>query len=87
MYIGVRSVKAIDDFKLLLVFDNNEEKVFDMTGYLEYGLFKELKDKKMFKTVHINFDSIEWANGADLDPEILYTDSKALTESCQKNHI
>lgn len=46
-----------------------------MKPYLETGIFKELEDVSLFKTVKINFDSIEWDNEADFDPEILYVKS------------
>ena len=46
-----------------------------MKPYLDKGIFQELKDKKKFKTVRVSFDSIEWANQADIDPEILYEKS------------
>ncbi len=36
-------------------------------------------DKKIFNTVTVEFDSISWNNGADLDPEVLYEDSLPLT--------
>ena len=75
MYKGIKSVTALEDYKLLLTFKNNEERIFDMNEYLDKGIFTELRDKKMFKTVHVSFDTIEWANGADLDPEILYNES------------
>lgn len=81
MYIGVKSVKAIENYRLILTFENNERKIFDMKKYLDYGLFKELKNEKKFKTVHVKFDSIEWNNGADFDPEILYTDSESLVNT------
>ena len=32
----------------------------------------------MFNTVHVSFDTIEWNNEADLDPEILYKESQVL---------
>jgi hypothetical protein len=75
MYIGVKSVKPLNEYKLLLTFKNNEERIFDMNEYLNKGIFTELKNIKMFRTVHVSFDSVEWANGADLDPEILYNES------------
>ena len=81
MYVGVKEVKPLDDYKLLLTFENNEEKIFDMKSYLDHGIFSELKDKKKFKTVHVSFDSIEWSNGADLDPEVLYNESKEKAKS------
>lgn len=75
MYIGVKSVSIIDEYKLLLVFENDEKKVFDITPYLEIGLFSQLKYRKTFNSVRISFDTIEWVNGLDLDPEILYAES------------
>ena len=34
-----------------------------------------LKDDKLFYTVKKSFDTIEWANEADFDPETLYQKS------------
>ncbi len=64
------------DYQLLLTFENGEKRLFDMHEYINKGVFSELSDERLFKTVHISFDTIEWENGADLDPEILYQDSK-----------
>ncbi len=72
MYKAVKDVKVVSDYKLYLKFENGIEKIFDMEPYLEYGIFKELKDKKTFETVRVCFDSIEWENNADIDPELLY---------------
>jgi hypothetical protein len=76
MYLAIRNVKPQDDYMLLLTFENGEKRQFDMKPYLEIGLFKELKDPNLFKTVKTSFDSIEWANDADFDPEILYQKSQ-----------
>ncbi len=78
MYLSVVNVKPLKDYKLLLKFENKEEKIFDMKPYLDIGKFQELKDEKLFKTVKISFDTIEWNNGLDFDPEILYEKSSAL---------
>ena len=75
MYLAVKNVKAIENYLLLLKFENNEEKIFDLKPYLNIGKFKELKDEKLFKSVKISFDSIEWDNCLDLDPELLYQES------------
>jgi hypothetical protein len=72
MYLSVKDVKPQDDYLLLLTFENGEKRQFDMKPYLDLGIFKELKDLKLFKTVRTSFDSIEWDNEADLDPELLY---------------
>ncbi|MBE6051057.1 MAG: DUF2442 domain-containing protein [Clostridium sp.] len=75
MYLSVKQVKPLEDFKLLLTFENGEARIFDMNPYLEKGIFKELKDIRMFNSVKVSFDSIEWQNEADMDPEVLYEDS------------
>jgi len=73
--MAVKEVKTQNDYTLLLRYKNGELRQFDMKPYLELGIFQELKDPLMFNTVKPSFDSIEWANEADLDPEILYKNS------------
>jgi hypothetical protein len=75
MYLAVKSVKPLPNYKLLLTFENDETRLFDMNPYLDKGIFKELRDSSLFYTVKVNFDSVEWANEADLDPEFLYEES------------
>jgi hypothetical protein len=81
MYLSITNVKALKDYKLLLKFENDEERIFDITPYLEIGKFQELKDEQLFKTVRVSFDTIEWDNGLDLDPELLYEKSKSIAVS------
>ena len=77
MYLAVTDVKPLKNYQLLLTFENNEIKIFDMKPYLDKGIFSELKEEKKFRSVRVSFDSIEWCNQADLDPEFLYNKSKA----------
>jgi len=75
MYLTVKNVQPQDDYLLLLTFENGEKRQFDMKPYLNIGIFRELKDLTLFKTVRKSFDTIEWSNDADIDPEILYQNS------------
>ena len=79
MYLAVTSVSPLENHKLLLSFENKEKRIFDVTPYLEYGKFAELKDGELFNTVRLAFDSIEWANKLDLDPEFLYWKSQPIS--------
>jgi len=74
MYLSVKDVKALDDYKLIITFQNGEVKLFDMTPYLQKGIFKELQNISMFKSARVSFDTVEWENEADIDPETLYED-------------
>ncbi len=75
MYPSVKNVKPLKKNILLLNFDNGEVKIFDMKPYLDQGLFKELNDESIFNSVHVSFDTVEWSNGVDICPEILYEQS------------
>jgi hypothetical protein len=72
MYLAVTSVKALENYRLLLTFENDEKRVFDVSPFLDKGMYSELKDPKLFQTIHVSFDSIQWANQLDFDPEFLY---------------
>jgi hypothetical protein len=76
MYLAVKSVKPLDGYRLLLRFENEEERFFDVSPFLETGQFAALKDVSLFNSVKVSFDSIEWANHLDFDPEFLYRQSK-----------
>ena len=68
----VVNVEVLEDYKLLLTFDNNVKKIKDMKPYLEKGVFKKLKDKDFFNSVKISFGTISWDNEIDLCADNLY---------------
>lgn len=72
----VQRAVARPDYQVELLFDNGEKRLFDMVPYLDCGVFAELKDRKLFETVRVSFDAVEWDNGADLCPEVLYEKSR-----------
>ena len=47
----IKEVKALDNYKILVTFDNNEKRIKDMKPYLEKGIFRKLKDKVFMKQV------------------------------------
>ncbi len=87
MYLSIVNVKPLEDYNLLLTFENGEERIFDVSPYLNMGRFSELKELSLFNTVRVNFDSIEWGNQLDLDPELLYFKSMKLKKSAHNNSL
>jgi hypothetical protein len=81
----VEKVTPMSGYKLFLTFTNGEEGVFDMTPYLEKGMFTELKNPSTFKSVKVFLGSIQWINGLDLCPDTLYLESRK-SEIIQKGH-
>uniref|UniRef100_UPI004056C571 DUF2442 domain-containing protein n=1 Tax=Candidatus Electronema sp. TaxID=2698783 RepID=UPI004056C571 len=74
----VKNAVPDNDYTVKIVFDNGEEKLFDVKPYLEKGIFQELKNMQIFKTVRPVMGSIQWKNGQDFCPDTLYLQSKGL---------
>ena len=81
MHPTIRSVQATDDYRLILDYDNSERRIFDVASILDFGRFSELKDIRKFKQIRVSFDTIEWENELDLDPEYLYRNSEPEPEA------
>ena len=78
MYPSIKNVKANEDHILTLNFDYGENGILDLKPFLDFGVFRKLRDMKLFRQVRIVFDTVEWAEGIDLAPEFVY-------EKCQKS--
>ena len=69
------AVETLENYEILVTFDNGEKRIFDVKPYLEYPAYKELKINALFKTVKIAGLSIEWIHGQDICPDELYFNS------------
>ncbi|WOG30135.1 DUF2442 domain-containing protein [Endozoicomonas sp. 8E] len=82
---AVKSVQALENYKLHIEFENDELKEFDVSPYLEKGIFVELKDINYFKQVRVSFGSIEWPNEQDFSKDTLYLLGVTIQSSSQKH--
>lgn len=86
----IKAVKPIENYTLLLTFDNGEFKQYSMIDELN-GVFTILRDKEKFNQVFINevgniawnidnnIDSSKhWENQIDLCKDMLYMESKTV---------
>lgn len=62
----------LSNYIVKLYYDNNEVKMFELTPFLHLPIYKNLKDEALFKKITINYNTIQWANNIDIDPESLY---------------
>jgi hypothetical protein len=65
-----------DKYQLYLKFEDGKEGIVGVNQLIEFtGIFAPLKDFNYFKIVKINAEwgTIYWDNGADLDPDVLYS--------------
>ena len=84
MYIVPKPVeiKILEDYKIWLKFENGEQKIFNMEKYMQEKFYQKLRNRKYFQNVKISGNTIEWENGEDVAPELLYYDS-ILEKECK----
>jgi len=71
-------VKPLEQYRLLITFDNEEKRVFDVAPYLSDIFFPPLRNPAIFQTARINPITVEWAGGIDICPDELYCNSKSI---------
>ena len=60
------------EHRLLLEFDNGETRLFDLTPWLDKGVFRALRDSPEFAQVRVVDGSVEWPGEIDLSYDTLY---------------
>jgi hypothetical protein len=73
-----KKVQYKSPYKLIIVFDNNEEKEFNLSPYLQYPVYERLKDEAYCMKARIQNGIVIWDNETDMDPDTLYLESSTL---------
>lgn len=76
--LDVVSVVPQQDYMLLLTFDNNEQRLFDMRSCLEKKPFLKLKSLPFFMTARVEEGTVVWPGNIDIDPETLWHCSRVV---------
>jgi hypothetical protein len=84
----VKKVRPLANYLLELIFDNGEIRLFDASPYLSFGIFTELRDQSLFKSVTPFMGGIKWQNNQDFCPDTLYEESAPIdSQEHVKNKI
>ncbi|MBF0181443.1 MAG: DUF2442 domain-containing protein [Magnetococcales bacterium] len=75
----VVAVEACEPPSLVLAFANGERRQFDVSPYLDKGIFKELRDSAYFRSVRAVSGFVAWPRGQDFCPGTLYLKSISLS--------
>ena len=74
--IGAKSIRPLEDYKLLILFNNGERRIFDFKPLLDMPCYKSLWDIDMFRQVYVECGTAVWDNGEiDIAPETLFEES------------
>ena len=72
----VQEVTPLEDYTLRLVFTNGERGLYNCSALLDFGVFKELRDKSYFRQVKAGHGTVTWPHEQDICPDTLYLDSQ-----------
>lgn len=75
MLLDVIEFKILDDYEILITFENNESRKFSCKHLLNERPFHILKDKILFNRVFLEHGTLCWPNDIDIAPEYLYKHS------------
>ena len=67
----IKEVHSNPDYTLQIVADDGRIGIFDVTPYLKYEAFAELKNYTAFKQISNGGYFIEWDCGADLSADTI----------------
>jgi len=67
-----KSVFVEPDYILRILFDNGEEKRFDVKPYIRGNWFEQLRNVEYFKMVRPDGYTVVWPDGQDICPDELY---------------
>lgn len=73
--ILVRTVKALEPFKVNVTFTDGSERTIDLAPFLQGPMFQPIRDDaQVFASVFVDPEghTLAWPNGADIAPETLY---------------
>jgi hypothetical protein len=73
--VRIRSVEALDPFRVRLEFTDGSQREVDLEIYLRGPVFEPIRsDPATFRSVRVDLQlgTIVWPNGADIDPDVLY---------------
>ena len=76
MLKDIIAVRPLDEYRVYLVFEDGAEGDVDISKLVTFtGVFAPLAELPYFRQVAVNPDSgtICWPNGADIDPDVLYS--------------
>jgi DUF971 family protein len=76
----IKTVMPIEGYKLILTFTNGEKGIYDCKHLLDFGVFKELKNKQYFNKVKACHGTIAWPHDQDLCPDTLYIESEKMDD-------
>jgi hypothetical protein len=79
MFLEVSQADYLNEYRIMITFNNGVKKTVDLKNELTGSVFEPLRQLDFFRDFRVGYNTLEWANGADYAPEYLYETGVLLT--------
>lgn len=84
MHWDVKSVKPLPHHRIEVELEDGRRGIFDITPYLNHGVFRELRDPTYFRRVGILHGAVTWPHEQDIAPETLLAELVTIDPSASE---
>lgn len=84
MHWDVKSVKPLPHHRIEVELEDGRHGIFDVTPYLDHGVFRELRDPAYFRRVGILHGAVTWPHEQDIAPETLLAEMDVFEQTTQR---
>lgn len=85
MHWDVKTVRPLPDYRIYVELEDGRRGIFDLTPYIDHGVFSELKNPSYFSQVGIVYGAVTWPHEQDIAPETLITEMTPVQDSTAWN--
>ncbi len=84
----IADASYISEHKIKVIFENDEQKIVDLSSHLSGPIFQPLQDLNYFKSFYVNhdIDTVVWPNDADFSPDFLYKIGENISEQSDADY-
>lgn len=83
MLLDVIAVKATADYRLVITFEDGQQRHFDMEPYIDQPPWNRLQQQQIFTQAYVQHGTVAWPGNIDIDPETLYELSQPVAQQAE----
>ncbi len=69
--VRVIAAEPIENYKIRILLSNGKKGIFDVSPYLDKGIFHELKEDQYFRCVKVAYGGVMWPREQDFSAETI----------------
>jgi len=72
--------EVLNQHQVLVTFNNQEQRIFDVSEYWDLPVFQILRNPTYFNRVQVQHGTLTWSDDVDFCPDTVYLKSKLVSK-------